>query len=111
MEHSLYVRVALELFEEIRWVRFGKRTQKWGVKRGVGSVFDPVLGEKPTNNGATLETLRSNNVRGRETGAQRTERPRRSVALHAGDYRYRWALDSLAGGDIVKLESDKICRI
>ena len=28
VEHSLYVMVALELFEEIRWVRFGKRTQK-----------------------------------------------------------------------------------
>ena len=39
MEHSLYVMVALELFEEIRWVRFGKRTQKWGGKTGGRQCF------------------------------------------------------------------------
>jgi hypothetical protein len=46
MEHSLYVTVTLEMLEEIRWVRFGKRTQNRGVKRGVKRVFDPFLSRK-----------------------------------------------------------------
>jgi hypothetical protein len=43
MQHSLFVMVTLEMSEAIRWVRFGKRTQKWGVKAGLGSAFDTVL--------------------------------------------------------------------
>jgi hypothetical protein len=34
----------MEILEEINWVRFPKRTQFQGVKRGVEGGFYPVLG-------------------------------------------------------------------
>ena len=111
---------------------FWKTNPKMGAKPGVGGAFEPLC--RPNGD------LRSVEVRGRETGAQRADpsapggralpQPEsyqavRNLALRRrmeccetlrfaqGDSPggYRWALDSLYRSDIVELESDKICRI
>ena len=71
--------VALYNLRKMNWVRFGKRTQKWGVKRGSAAVltrFWEVFGVKDRgkSGGLTFGDLRSYEVRGRETGAQQKVR-------------------------------------
>ena len=111
------VRLPRQLLRGISSDSVWKTNPKMGGKTRVSSGFDPLLGRFWDEGSANMwrhnGDLRSNNVRGRETGAQwkGRMRPRRSVALHGRHWRYRWALDTLAGGDIVELESDKNCRI
>ena len=75
----VYKGVALRNLRKMNWVRFGKRTQKWGVKRGLAAIltgFGRFFGMKDRgkSSGLTFGDLRSYEVRGRETGAQQKVR-------------------------------------